>query len=400
MIDITFRSKHSTLAGILVIFSLTAVAVSASGVSPTPKEAQALARLKGKITGQIVWESNRDGGWHLYTMNADGTGARQLTSGPAQDTQADLSPDGKRILFTRTFPGKPSAVWIMNRDGTDPVKLIDNASAPTWRKGGRAIEFHRKAASGGNAYQTWRYDPASGKERLLFPPRGVNFKPEIRVATGNDDATRFIAWSPRPRGTWVLSPDGKVQKHVHGGCEPRVSPDQRYGYGVQTAGKFIRFNLSDGGDPLVFNERKGPWSHTYFPRVSRNRDWLIFGACPPGQHDQNISDYEIFVVRLKDWITSGEPVRLTFNRRTDRWPAIFVAPPGSRNPWPDGPYDVAGNRLTNPPPPPLAILTFPRKDAAPDWGGATRGCGPRWRDARVRLLSWPGTTPRAARAAR
>ncbi len=363
------RSYRCALWAIASILCVTSLAGAASSVSPSDAERQALAGLKGRIVGQIVWESNRTGQWQLYTMNADGTGARRLSSGPGEDTQADFSADGKRLLFTHKVPGQPDAVWIMKSDGSGARKLIDNAVSPKWRKGDQAIQFYRRPNPSKEAYDTWEYDVATGEERRVFPPEGVKFEPQIRVATGNDEGTRFVAWSPRPRGTWVLSPDGKVQVHVHGGCEGRVAPDQHYGYGVQTAGKFIRFNLSDGGDPLVFNERSGPWSHTYFPRVSTDGHWLIYGACPPGQHDHNTSDYEIFVVPLRDWTTPDEPVRLTFDKRTDRWPAIFVAPAGSRNPLPDGPYDVAGNPLTNPPPKPLAIFTFPTQDAAPDWGG-------------------------------
>lgn len=364
------RSRpYHILARLCALAWVSCLTADGASALATDAERDALAGLKGKIVGQIAWETNRDGSWQLYTMNADGTGARQLTFGPGDNRQADVSTDGKRILFTRTLPGKPSAVWIMDSDGTNARKLIDNASSPAWRKGDQAVQFYRKPDPDKHPLETWEYDTASGEERRLFPPEGVKFEPEIRVATGNDDATRFIAWSPRPRGTWVLSRDGAVQKHVHGGCEPRVAADQRHGYGVKTAGQFIRFNLSDGEDPLLFNVRKGPWSHTYFPHVSRDGNWLVYGSCPPDQHNQNTSDYEIFVVALKNWVTPGEPVRLTFNSRTDRWPAIFVARAGSRNPLPDGPYDVAGNRQTNPPPPPLAILTFAARDAEPDWGG-------------------------------
>jgi hypothetical protein len=364
------RARHRyALLGLCSMLYLSSAVAEASGVSPTDPERQALARLTGKIVGQIVWESNRAGTWQLYTMNADGTGARQLTSGPGDSTAADISADGGRILFTRTAPGEPPAVWIISSDGTGARRLIENASEPEWCRGDRVIHFFRKPDPRKDAQETWEYDLATGQERRLFPPQGVKFEPEVRVAIGTDDASRFVAWSPRPRGTWVLSPDGAVQKHVHGGCEPRVSADQRYGYGVQTAGKFVRFNLSDGGDMLLFNVREGPWSHTYFPYVSRDGNWLVYGACPPAQHDQNTSDYEIFLARLNNWVTPAEPVRLTFNTRTDRWPTVFVAPAGSPNPLAAGQHDLAGNPLTNPPPPPLPIFSFAAQDAAPDWGG-------------------------------
>jgi len=349
----------------------------AEAVSPTAAEQEALQSLRGRIVGQVIWESNRDGHWQLYTMNADGSGARRLVSSAADDTHARFSSDGARVLFTRSVAGQPPTVWIMDRDGSGSRKLIDNASGAEWRKGDRAVQFLRKPDPTKNERQTWEYDVDTGQERLLFPAADVDFGMEIWGAMGNDEGTRFVAWSPRPRGTWVLSADGRVQKHVHSGCEGQVAADQRYAYGVKTAGIFVRFNLSDGEDIVPFNERTGAWSHTYFPHVSRDSDWLIYGACPPNQHDHNTSDYELFLVPLKDWATPDEPVRLTFNTRTDRWPDVFVAPRGAANPLPDGPCDTAENLATNrqnaPETPaagaPLTVFSFASDGATPDWGG-------------------------------
>ncbi len=369
------------VVGLCVVVCVGSLGAEASGVSASDIERQALTALAGRIVGQVVWESNRDGHWQLYTMNADGTGARRLTFGLGSDTQARFSADGTRLLFTRSIPGQPSAVWIMSSDGSGARKLIDNAAGARWRRADQAIQFQRKPNPGQNTRQTWEYDLTTGEERLLFPPDGVEFEPEIWGAIGNDDGSRFVAWSPRPRGTWVLSPDGRVQKRVHAGCEGQVTADQRYGYGVHESGRFVRFDLADGEDIVTFKERTGAWSHTYFPRVSRDGEWLIYGACPPDQHDHDTSDYEVLLVPLKDWTTPDEPVRLTFNTRTDRWPDIFVAPAGARDPLPDGPCDVAGNRLTNPPPAPLTVFSFAAEDAKPDWGGEwglwpqVEGCG-------------------------
>lgn len=344
--------------------ALLASQAPAAGVSPSDVEADGLGQLTGQVSGQIVWESNRDGGWQLYTMNADGTGARRLTSGPGEYSQAAFSPDGELLLCTRT-DGNTTSVWMMNADGTDPQKVMPGALDPHWRKGGKAIHVRKQPDKRKKQWQTFEVDLYSGEERLMFPPRGVELSFEPWSADANDDGTRFVAWSPRPRGTWVISADGKLQKHVHGGCEGQISPDRQYGFGVKTAGQFIRFNLSDGEDSVIFNERTGDWSHTYFPHVTADGQWLIYGACPPNQHDQDRSDYEIFLVRLQDWQTVGEPVRLTYNTKTDRWPAMHIG--ASR--LPDGPPDVAGNRATNPPPGPKAILSFASDNAKPDASG-------------------------------
>ncbi len=104
-----------------------------------------------------------------------------------------------------------------------------------------------------------------------------------------------------------------------------MSANQQYGYGVRSAGRFVRFDLSDGEGLATMKELRGEWRHAYFPGVSTGAEWLIYGACPADQHDHGTSDYEIFIVRLKNWREAGDPVRLTFNSRTDRWPKLFVA---------------------------------------------------------------------------
>ena len=364
------RARPRFLISMLLGIFLQVAGWAVTGVSPSAEDREALEGLKGKTVGQIVWESNRDGNWNLYTMNADGTGARRLTSWPDDETDACLSPDGRRLVFTRKR-AKDSAVWIMSSDGTGAEVLIEDASSPEWFKSGRTIQFSRQPDRRKEHYETWEYDCATEEQRKLFPPEGVKFEAEIRLARANDAATRFVGWSPRPRGTWVWSPDGQLQKRVHGGCEGQVAADQRYGYGVHETGNLVRFNLSDGENMFPMLARSAlqeTWDHTYFPGVSRNSQWLIYGACPHDQHDHDTSDYEIFIVRLADWKQAGEPVRLTFNKRTDRWPNIYLAPAGSRHALPDGAYDVAGNALTNTVAP-LAIFTFPTKDAKPDFGG-------------------------------
>ena len=62
--------------------------------------------------------------------------------------------------------------------------------------------------------------------------------------------------------------------------------------------------------------------YTYFPTVTPDNRWLAYGASP-GQHSHSTSDYEIFLQELKDWRPVGQPVRLTWNNRTDRWPCLY-----------------------------------------------------------------------------
>ena len=48
----------------------------------------------------LVFQSYRDGGWHLWTIDKDGRNLKQITFGIQDDREPQWSPDGKRIVFS------------------------------------------------------------------------------------------------------------------------------------------------------------------------------------------------------------------------------------------------------------------------------------------------------------
>src|SRR4051812_23993520 len=75
----------------------------------------------------------------LWVMNADGSGARRLTSGRYADSPT-WSPDSKRIAFSyaSTFE---MGVSVINADGSGLHEIVHNGSGPAWSPGGRRIAF-------------------------------------------------------------------------------------------------------------------------------------------------------------------------------------------------------------------------------------------------------------------
>lgn len=74
----------------------------------------------------IVFTSNRGGRdqSEIYTMKRDGTDIRALTTDGVGGLA--LSPDGRRILYTRMSRTQSNAeVWEMNLDGSNPHRLTD-----------------------------------------------------------------------------------------------------------------------------------------------------------------------------------------------------------------------------------------------------------------------------------
>lgn len=81
----------------------------------------------------------------IYTINADGSNLRNLTHQPALDLYPAWSPDGTRIAFISNRNGK-GEVCIMRPDGTD-FRVIGQAVitypgfAPAWSPDGRCLAF-------------------------------------------------------------------------------------------------------------------------------------------------------------------------------------------------------------------------------------------------------------------
>ncbi|MBS1795872.1 MAG: PD40 domain-containing protein [Acidobacteria bacterium] len=72
--------------------------------------------------GKIAYSTVSNGNADIWTMNADGSGQKQLTTDPRADTQPKFTPDGKFIYFLSNRSGLMS-VWRMSADGRDPRQL-------------------------------------------------------------------------------------------------------------------------------------------------------------------------------------------------------------------------------------------------------------------------------------
>lgn len=67
----------------------------------------------------------------IWTINADGSGSRQLTDDPSHRNSDDpsWSPDGAQVLFSTGRSGK-NELWVMNADGSDQRRLSDIDAGP------------------------------------------------------------------------------------------------------------------------------------------------------------------------------------------------------------------------------------------------------------------------------
>jgi dipeptidyl aminopeptidase/acylaminoacyl peptidase len=82
----------------------------------------------------IAFASNRDGGqWRIYVMNADGTNARRLSSGP-MDLTPTWSPDGNWIAFASTRGGQFD-IWMVDIHGGNLTQITKTGGDhPSWTR--------------------------------------------------------------------------------------------------------------------------------------------------------------------------------------------------------------------------------------------------------------------------
>jgi Tol biopolymer transport system component len=90
----------------------------------------------------------------IYVMNSDGTNQRRITFNDAGDGFANLSPDGRWIVFDSNrlrAEGEPlntSDLFLMRTDGSAQV-FLTRGSSPSWSADGKSIAFHRSASGTG-----------------------------------------------------------------------------------------------------------------------------------------------------------------------------------------------------------------------------------------------------------
>jgi Tol biopolymer transport system component len=90
----------------------------------------------------------------IWVMNADGSAAHRITSGPANDINPSWSPDGEQVVFSRTTTGTPAgrSLYVVPAAGGGAQLLTARSDGcavePTWSATGRFVVYWDQCASG------------------------------------------------------------------------------------------------------------------------------------------------------------------------------------------------------------------------------------------------------------
>ncbi len=148
--------------------------------------------------GQLISKGcSPSGDCGLYILGANGVGSNKI-SADTGDTAPAPSPDGSKIAFmSATRGGNNWEIWVMNADGTNPVRLTENRSnegLPTWSPDGQHIAF---VSDQGGVWAVWAMGADGSNPQKLF---NMNGSPDGTVLHDSANSKGWleerISWAP------------------------------------------------------------------------------------------------------------------------------------------------------------------------------------------------------------
>ena len=200
----------------------------------------------------LAFVSVRTGAPQIWTMAADGSSALQLTFSGFNILPA-WSPDAARLAFVSSSAGQ-TQIWTMNAGGTNPVQLTSqgNNNVPAWSPDGTRIAFWSGNERGFG--QIWVMNAADGsnKTQLTFP-RFDSYTPN--GSSANAPAWLFsdkiVYWSGIEQQygqIWIMNGDGSDPRQLTSEPAPLSSDNPTW----SADGKRILFDTSRTGRPEIW----------------------------------------------------------------------------------------------------------------------------------------------------
>jgi Tol biopolymer transport system component len=214
--------------GVLVwLFTAAFTVAAASPIRQlTATEAANLRPMWSPDHSQIAFQSNRDGAYHIYVMDADGSNTKQVSSGDnVDDRHPSWSPDGKFIAVDSGDSARREiwAIEVSSQRRTQITHTDSFASFPSWSPDGKRIAFYvyrggtmdlwTTGRDGTSTVQLTKSLASEGQSQCTFACHSARWSPDsTRLAFSDGDLTHVLLLSTVANtGTApaVLSPDGE-----------------------------------------------------------------------------------------------------------------------------------------------------------------------------------------------
>jgi len=282
--------------------------------------------------GFVVWGSNRFGNHDILAMELPSKQITRLTKNAHTEYFPRISPDGSKIVFSRS-----QRPWVSQRNQFHwDVILLDlksgkqrllakNANTPIWSVDGKKIYYQR------NGYYFAEFNLDTGKERDIFASGSglgqVRKGALLQTPHYLGETNQFAVTLRRTQHVMgIVGFDGKLTP-ISDGCQLTWSKKGDFLYYVDYGGR--KKNALYVYDPVKKKSRQwldlpGELSHEYFPKLSNDEKYLVFGASEGGRkhHEHDTGDFELFLWKINT--PADKAVRLTFHTGNDTWPDVFL----------------------------------------------------------------------------
>ncbi len=257
------RLRRLSLASLSLLIGAAACDKDTLVAAPVPT--QSPEPVKHRVRAErVIFASNRGAGgnYNLYMMTTAGDSVRQLTHYPEGDFwPADISPDGKRLLFYRFDDSNLiNYIGILDFDKEPPSKPLAIGYSGAFMPDGQSFVFTHHFFNDGLGYDgIMRYDLRDSTQQQLTAEGAHSYWPDVSpdgqwicynmIANFNTGASRLILMRPDGSGQRFLTPE-HVSNRAQGG---RFAPDGRYiyfTYNNATAGYHL-YRATVVGDTLV-----------------------------------------------------------------------------------------------------------------------------------------------------
>jgi Tol biopolymer transport system component len=264
---------------------------------PTQVLPQTVAPFPAGLQGLLVFQSDREGRTKIYTLNLANGEVRALTTDTRyRDENPRWSPDGTRIAFksNRAHYEGPTPeqgrvdhdIYTMAADGSDIRRITTDPADehdPSWAPDGKSLIYSSDKDSRGDLYRVWLDDGRIERLTRHFVGRAI-----MPTVSPDGRKVAFGAQTLRAGQFWVyqvhlldLASKGTTPLEGSGGaCWPSWMPDGRgLAYVVldREPSALEATNLETGAKQWIVRD---PQLWSYYPDWSPDGRQIAFSVSP------------------------------------------------------------------------------------------------------------------------